>query len=470
MKRKEIFLSLFSGFLLALTPYPVSWKYLVWVALVPLLHALESSSAFGAFVLGVMASLPYFSFLLGWIPHYNVVIFFLVLPCALLFLGAFSFLTHAMIRGFRSSILKCLAPALVWAGLQYVYGLTPLGSMAFDLEVLQGLPLLQFLALSGVTPLTFLFLLSNGLIAYGLLKRDRACFILYAMLVLCVAFVTLWGHFELSRAVPAARSVRVACVQPNFPISEAWRSNHREEIFDTYREMILEASRAGAQLIVLPQYTLPVDVYHEPAFFEGMARAAQAYLVLGTYTLAPDGRGRYNIALVFSPDGKLAGEYRAVRPPPFRRIGQVRGSRFAPVETSFGKVGILLCYEDAEPEGARELVGEGAEILVTLMNNGHFKKSRLLHLHLTRDIFRAVETHRCVVRCATTGISALIDARGRVLKKSPMEEKAIITGEVLLHHERTLFTRYGDVAGRILAFAALIFAGFSLRGYNFSRK
>lgn len=443
MKRKELFLSVLSGILLALTIEPLKWEWLVWIGLVPLLWALGSASFLKGFFLGLITGVIYFSVLFSWIPYYNPGIFLVALPCALLFLGLFAALTAFVYCRLAHPLIRALAPALFWIGLEYAYSLTPLGSAAFHLEVIQNLPMLQVVSFSGCGPITFAFLLINTLLASCLRDRGK---IPFALLVFAVAgIVVIWnlGRERLTEEYPG--TFKVACVQPNFPVSDAWRKAHEGEIFETYRVMALEAARQGARLIVFPQYALPSDVYHKPDPVSEIARACRAYLVLGTYVDSEAQNGRFNIALVFSPEGKRIGEYRAVRPPPFRRIGQIRGTRYSVIATPLARIGILLCYDDVDPEVARELVRNGAELLIELTNNGHFGKSKLLFLHFTKDILRAAETRRFVLRSATTGISAAVDPRGRILARTQKERQQMIFAEVAPLGAKTFFVKQGDI-------------------------
>jgi len=452
VKRKEIFLSALSGILLALTLEPFQWKWLVWVGLVPLLWALGNTSFLKGFFLGVITGAVYFSALLSWIPYYNLGIFFLALPCTLLFSGLFAGLTAFVYGRLPYPLIRALAPALLWTGLEYIYGLTPLGSAAFHLEVIQNLPLLQIISLSGCAPIIFAFLLINALLASCVRERKKLSFALLIFTVAGIVVVWNFGRARLTNEYPG--TFKAACIQPNFPISDAWRQSHQDEIFETYRVMALEAARQGARLIVFPQYALPADVYHAPEPISKIAQACQAYLVLGTYVENKERNGKYNIALVFSPDGKIIGEYRAVRPPPFRRIGQIRGTQYSVIETPLARLGILLCYDDVEPKVARELVRNGAQLLIELSNNGHFGKSKLLSLHFTKDILRAAETRRFVLRSATTGISAAMDPRGRVLARTQKEKRQMIFAEVSPLNSQTFFVKHGDIFTPLAALAA----------------
>src|SRR5262249_51049995 len=80
--------------------------------------------------------------------------------------------------------------------------------------------------------------------------------------------------------------------------------------------------------------------------------------------------------------------------------------------------GVLICYEDTDPELARPHVqGRGpADFLLNISNDGWFDGTSEHDEHLAICRFRAVECRRSVARSVNMGISAVIDSNGRVLE------------------------------------------------------
>ena len=91
-----------------------------------------------------------------------------------------------------------------------------------------------------------------------------------------------------------------------------------------------------------------------------------------------------------------------------------------------------------------------------ITNDGWWKNTPGYRHHFNFSPVRAIENRRDFVRVANTGISALIDARGMVVARTPWWEKATFKGEVQLRSGRTFFARHGDYMGRI----SLVLAGF----------
>ncbi len=115
----------------------------------------------------------------------------------------------------------------------------------------------------------------------------------------------------------------------------------------------------------------------------------------------------------------------------------------------------IVCYESIfGPYCSRNLPEEKGFICM-ITNDGWWKNTPGYRHHFNFSPIRAIENRRDFVRVANTGISALIDARGMVVARTPWWEKAILKGEVQLRSGRTFFARHGDYMGRI----ALVLGG-----------
>ncbi len=133
-----------------------------------------------------------------------------------------------------------------------------------------------------------------------------------------------------------------------------------------------------------------------------------------------------------------------------------------------------ICFEATKPAACRRLriaAGAGPCALVNLTNDGWFgpfDAGRWQHLQIAR--WRAVELNTPVVRAANTGVSAAIDARGRVIKQgvdgspTPARVDGVLTTDILLGGAPTIYSRTGDVVGwTSLAAAALMLAATFVR-------
>ena len=123
-------------------------------------------------------------------------------------------------------------------------------------------------------------------------------------------------------------------------------------------------------------------------------------------------------------------------------------------------IGCAICYESVYGEHCAEYVRAGAELLTVITNDAWWGDTPGYKQHLSYASLRAIETRRWIARSANTGISAIIDPRGRIVASAPWWEKTSLPGTVGLSTVRTFFVRVGDIPGRlsILVFLLLLAA------------
>ncbi|MBL7970936.1 MAG: apolipoprotein N-acyltransferase [Prolixibacteraceae bacterium] len=116
------------------------------------------------------------------------------------------------------------------------------------------------------------------------------------------------------------------------------------------------------------------------------------------------------------------------------------------------KIGPIICFESVFGEYSGTLVKKGADLLVVLTNDGWWKLSPGTWQHFSYSRLRAVEIRRCIVRCANTGVSGVINQRGDVQMQSGTGTSEALSASVLMDDQITFYTIYGDFLGRISAF------------------
>ncbi|HYQ71460.1 MAG TPA: nitrilase-related carbon-nitrogen hydrolase, partial [Gammaproteobacteria bacterium] len=96
-------------------------------------------------------------------------------------------------------------------------------------------------------------------------------------------------------------------------------------------------------------------------------------------------------------------------------------------------------------------------------NDAWFGRSLAPFQHLEMARMRARETERPMLRATNTGISALIDHRGRITAQSPQFEMAVVTGAVEPRQGATPYVRWGNTPVVVLCAGLLLFAVFLCR-------
>lgn len=147
---------------------------------------------------------------------------------------------------------------------------------------------------------------------------------------------------------------------------------------------IAAVAQAGAQLVVLQELhntpyfcqTENTEMFDlaEPipgpstGFYSEIAAAYRIVLVTSLFERRAAGL-YHNTAVVFDTDGSMAGKYRKMHIPDdpayYEKFYFTPGDLgFEPIETSVGKLGVQVCWDQWYPEGARLMALKGAELLI----------------------------------------------------------------------------------------------------------
>lgn len=119
-------------------------------------------------------------------------------------------------------------------------------------------------------------------------------------------------------------------------------------------------------------------------------------------------------------------------------------------------LGCAVCYESVYGDYCRGYVQKGARALTIITNDAWWGDTPGYRQHLSYASLRAIETRRAIARCGNTGISALIDSRGRIVEQGPWWESATLRFPLPLSDEITFFVSHGDITGRVCTFTFLL--------------
>lgn len=121
------------------------------------------------------------------------------------------------------------------------------------------------------------------------------------------------------------------------------------------------------------------------------------------------------------------------------------------------KTGPIICYESVYGEFVNGYVTNGAQFLSIITNDAWWDNTQGHKQHLSYARLRAIENRRDVARSANTGISAVINQRGEILKQTKYEERAAINASIHLNDKLTFYSKHGDYLARVSGFVALLF-------------
>lgn len=479
---QNILISLTCGILASLAFPGANIFWLAWVALAPVIYfmlRLPARSAFycaAAFALGFMGSHLIWIKIFGVLPWILLTIFQSLFILAFFFWGRFTVLRSRYWAGLF--LIPSLWIITEWIRARGMFGFT-WGDLGYSQY--KFLPVLQIASLAGVWGVSFLIVLFNTSLALFALslttKRNiKSASAGLVLCVLAVAGVCIYGNAMLAMPVNGDRIFKTAVLQGN--ISQDITGDYlyfMEKSWSVYTDLTLQAAKEGANLVIWPETTVPgctgLDSYVQGRL-KNLSEKTGANLVVGGWD---ESLGQvYNTAFAFSRLG-IADSYAkrhlvpfgefvpARKYLPFLQYYRVRadntspGSGYRVMQFDGHKVGTVICFESAFPEIARTMTVSGAEFLCIITNDEWFGKSAAAEQHFSKSIVRSVENGRYTLRAAATGISAVIDPRGRVLASLPEESKGMLRRDIMGVSRVTFYTRHGDW----LVCISIIFAFFA---------
>lgn len=497
-------LAMTSGALIALSFPSSGLSFLAWMALVPLLTALEGTTPRTAFRLGFTCGLCAYAGILYWI---NVVIteyghlswavsIALYLTLAAWLALFYGFTTLVSRAGEQAGIKTAFSLPVAWVAADLLRSFLMTGSPWAMLGHSQyrTLPLIQIADICGVFGITFLIVLAN-VVLYRALRAISGAGIPYPVksaLVLLILFIATlyYGFSRLNGGTSlTAAPLRVALVQGNIPQDVKWSPAFQDRTLVIYERLTREAGKNGVDLVVWPESAVPFffqDESRQADRIKKLARELSTSMIIGSpaYELRNGKRVFLNSAFMISPAGETIGRSDKIHLVPFGEyiplgrffpfisklvvdIGDFYpGERAVPLLAGQTKIGTLICAEAVFPELGRAYVNNGARILANITNDAWFGRTSAPYQHLSFAAFRAVETRTPMVRAANTGVTAIIDQNGHISTMTGLFTEGFRTGEVRPGTGDSIYLMIGDSAAWI---CVLLTAGIAAMAW-FKRK
>jgi apolipoprotein N-acyltransferase len=463
--------------------------YLTWFCFVPALIALEGTTPKRAFFLGTI-----FGFVLSiggfyWVAHLlhefaNLNWFLsglgLVLLCGeqALSIGIVFWLLRRADRDFGLAAVWSLPIALV--AVEHAFPV--LFPYYVGASQVRFVAITQIAEIFGVLSLAALIALVNGAF-YEIVsaKRHKRPLRQSHVIVPAAVFVgsLAYGLLRIAQVdaqVAAAPKMKVAMIQTNLGAKD--KADKASEFIRRHVAMTKEAiaSHPDLDLVVWPE-----SAYNRwlPRSTKNVSKAAtpgvSKPVLFGalTWDAGEDGRRdstrSYNTAILTSSTGDVLGMFDKVvllafgETIPFidtfpqikkwfpRSSSFARGTRLENLVMSDGtKLLPMICYEDIIPPFVREMWKSAGppDVLVNITNDSWYGDSHEPIEHLSLAVFRTIETRRALIRTTNTGITALVDPVGRIVKRTGQWTQETLIGEVpKLKGETTPYLVLGDVLG-----------------------
>lgn len=463
----------------ALGQAPLGFWWATLAALAALIWLLDCvPDRRSAFWTGLWAGTGYFALALNWIVEpflIDIARHGWMAPFAVVLLsvglGLFWAAAALLARLTRAPVLGFV---LAFVALEWLRGVIFTGfPWAMLGHVWIGTPVDQLAALGGSSTLSLLTLLAAAL---PVLWHWKGALGAAVLLSAALAF----GLWRLGQPLPPPGELTLRLVQPNAEQSAKWEAARAQEFFN--RLLTLTVREGAADLTIWPETAVPYMLEYSPEVAD-MVVAASGGRPVALGIQREEGERFFNSLRVLEGDGEETARYDKAHLVPFgeyipfgdlayawfglRAFAAQAGNTYTAGPGPqvldlgrFGKVLPLICYEAIFPRDVNAMP-ERADWMLQITNDAWFGVWTGPFQHLAQARLRAVEQGLPLIRVANTGVTAVVDARGRVLDALPFGTMGALDTRIPGALPPTLYSRWGDrpLALLLAGLAALAMIG-----------
>lgn len=477
-----IFFAALSGCLLFLSFPNHGNGIIAWFSLVPLFYVLQYLRLKQAIIAGILTGFVFYAGLLYWIvfvvvTYGNMPVYFGLLTMLLLslYLSLYVGIFAGMVVLIRKwGLRETLFAPFIWVILEYGKSnlLTGFPWENLGYSQYKFIPLIQIADITGIYGLSFVIVLVNAAIYRIVFHREKRKAILEVglafLLIACLYTYGIRRMAEVDSMIKNSADLPVVLIQGNIDQSIKWNPEYQRESINIYQTLSLDAAPVEGGLIIWPETAMPFFFQQrdeKEQKVRAIAAATGNWLLFGSPSYQKAGKdvSFYNSAYLISPEGEIAGKYDKVHLVPYGEYVPLRryfpfisklvvglgdfssGPGYIPLAANGVKLGTLICYEAIFPQGGLLYRREGANLLVNITNDAWFGRTSAPYQHLSMAAIRAVENRLFLVRAANTGISAVIDPTGRILKQTGLFERSSLKAQVKLPEINTIYLKFGDI-------------------------
>lgn len=473
-----------------LTAIPLICEYLFflpWISLIPLFLAAERKKS--AYRHGLVFSLGYYGTVYYWFTclypldfaGFSNGVSILLIITAWVGLSLLQGIGTAFVPFFYRKLYRSDRPLLApfiaaalwcvmeWFQTQFWFGV-PWARLAVTQYKI--LPAIQSASLLGSLFTGFLIVTVNGFLAlsYKKLRAEKKPGYCAAVAAGIVAVNFVFGVVRLSVYKENGDTVKAACIQGNIASGDKWADDSLENSLRIYVSLTERAvEEEQAELVVWPETVITTYLNLNPyaaGIISGLAKEKSITIAVGAF-YTKDGNN-YNSVYLFHPDGSVDenvyckrhlvpfGEYlpmpgliKAVLPflaeMNMFSDALVPGTSSELFETEHGKIGGLVCFDSIYETLTLSSVRDGANLMILSTNDSWYRDSAAVYQHNGHAVLRAVESGRCFVRAANTGISSVISAKGEIKTYLQPLVDGYVAADVTFSTERTPYSCVGDL-------------------------
>lgn len=476
-----LLISLFSGAIFSFALAPYHWWWLAILSPALLYASLRKRSAKQAFFIGWSYGIGLWFVGAFWLytsihvyGDTNAVLSVLMIAIMALLMGLFTAVQTWLYRRFFPETPLTFAPLWVlfeWSKTWVFTGFPWLfAGYAFTERFIDG-----YAPLFGIFGVSFVVIVLACAVVEILNRR------LFWAIPSTLLLLGAWGASQLSFVqAKNERPLEVSLIQGNIPQDLKWLTEYQIKTLEIYAN--LTRTEWGRDLIVWPESSIPMFQSDIEPFLEAMKvqadKTGSAWVTGIPYWDLKQSQAEgypmyYNTLMATGFESE--GLYKKQRLVPFGEYiplsgllswvlpalqndpsmsGFSRGEKDQkPLSIRHHRLGSAICYEVAYPNLTRRNAVQ-SDFLVTVSNDAWFTGTAGPQQHLQMVQMRAKENGRWFIRATNTGVTAIIDHQGHIVKQAPMDQPAVLRGNLPAMQGETLYTRLSDWP--VLGFSLLL--------------
>ena len=321
---------------------------------------------------------------------------------------------------------------------------------------------------AGVFAVSFVAVLLAASLVELLRRRGGYMIPASALLVVSCALWLINPQWTKPKGTP---DLSVSLIQGNIPQDLKWLTEYQIETLKIYAN--LTRTEWGRDIVLWPESSIPMFQTDAVGFITEMVKMAKEtnttwvtgipYKDEAAFDAKTDKYPPfYNSVIALGAEAE--GLYKKQRLVPFGEyipfegmldilpnlagsqeiLSYSRGSdNQSPLRVRVHNLGAAVCYEVAYPDTTRKNA-INTDFLLTISNDAWFGTSAGPLQHLQMVQMRALENGRWFMRATNTGVTAIIDHKGRIVERAPQFERTVLRGDIQARVGNTPFMNFGN--------------------------
>ncbi|TXD96129.1 apolipoprotein N-acyltransferase [Psychrobacter frigidicola] len=321
---------------------------------------------------------------------------------------------------------------------------------------------------AGVFAVSFVAVLLAASMVELLRRRGGYMLVIAALLVISTSLWLINPQWTTPKGTP---DLSVSLIQGNIPQDLKWLTEYQVETLNIYAK--LTSTEWGRDIVLWPESSIPMFQDEAVGFINEMVKMAKATNTTWVTGIPYRDKAAFNPSTdkyppfynsVVALGAEADGLYKKQRLVPFGEyipfegvldilpnlagsqdiLSYSRGSdQQSPLRVRGHNLGAAVCYEVAYPDTTRKNA-INTDFLLTISNDAWFGTSAGPLQHLQMVQMRALENGRWFMRATNTGVTAIIDHKGRIIKRAPQFERTVLRGDIQARVGNTPFMLAGN--------------------------